>query len=141
MPRLYHILFVAAHAASVVLIALPLTFSSFALAKPIPRPLLSQTMPVHHITERSVQAVKSMNLNSQAKAIGPRVFLSNPSNLSYYSFAGSTYTGSKVIARAYGRSGDINTATSVDKIDILNGYYSKAYENAQNLSTCSYFLP
>lgn len=141
MPRLYHILFVAAHAASVVLIALPLTFSSFALAKPIPRPLLSQTMPVHHITERSVQAVKSMNLNSQAKAIGPRVFLSNPSNLSYYSFAGSTYTGSKVIARAYGRSGDINTATSVDKIDILNGYYSKAYKNAQNLSTCSYFLP
>ncbi|KAI0257619.1 hypothetical protein BJV78DRAFT_1115668 [Lactifluus subvellereus] len=80
-------------------------------------------MPVHHI--------------SQAKAVGPRDFLSNPSNLSYYSLAGSTYTGSEVTAGPYGRSGDINTATGLDKIDILSGYYSKAYGNAQNLKAYS----
>jgi hypothetical protein len=135
MPSVYQILFVSAHAASVASMALPSTLSSSTLAKPVSRPLLSQTMPMHHITERSVQALISKNLNSKAKAIVPRDILSNPSNLSYYPFTSSTHTVSRVIAGAYSRSGDINTVTDLDNFNILNGYYSKAYGNAQTLST------
>jgi hypothetical protein len=138
MPSVYQILFVSARAASVALIALPSTLPSTTLARPISHPLLSQTVPVHHLTERSVLSPKSKDLSSKSKAIGPRDIVSNPSNFSsYYSFASSTYTDSNVITGVYSRSGDINTVTDLDNIDILNGYYSQAYGNAQNLSTCS----
>jgi hypothetical protein len=138
MPSVYQILSVSARAASVALIVLLSTLPSTTLARPISHPLLSQTVPVHHITERSVLTPKSKDWSSKSKAIGPRDILSNPSNFSsYYSFASSTYTDSNVTTSAYIRSGDINTVTNLDDVDALNGYYSKAYGNAQNISTCS----
>lgn len=137
MPGIYQILFVSAHAVSVALIAVSSTLSYSALAKPISHPFSPQTMSVHYVSGRSVPALMFKNLNSKANDIGPRDIISSHSNRSYYSLSGSTHSEPKVIAGAYSRSGNINAATTVDYISILDGYCSKAYENTQKISACS----
>src|ERR1700677_4081105 len=52
MPHLYHILFLAAHAASIALIAFPRVLPLPALAKPVTRSSSSQTVTVHHVSRR-----------------------------------------------------------------------------------------
>ena len=132
MPPLYQILLVAVHAASVALIAFPQGPSSFALAKPIVRSFPPRTIAVHHVKERSARVLKSKN--SKAKAVVPHNSHPNPANMSYYSRAYSS-PGPRVHSGAYGRSGDINVDTIAQNIDILNGYYTHAYNDAQTLST------
>jgi hypothetical protein len=132
MSPFYRILLVAAHAASVALIAFPHVLPSSALAKPIARSLSSRTVAVHHVKERSVRVLKSKN--SKAKAVAPHDSHPSHANVSYHRHAQSP-TGSHVPAVAYGRSGDINIDIVTQNINILNNYYSKACNNAQTLST------
>jgi hypothetical protein len=137
MSPFYQILLVAAHAASVALIAFPHVLPSSALAKPIARPLSSRTVAVHHVKERSVRMFKSKN--SKAKAVAPQDPHPSHANVSYHPHTHSS-TGPQAPAVAYGRSGDININTVAQNINILNNYYSKACNNAQTLSAHPVFL-
>jgi len=135
MSPLYKILLVIAHATSVALIIIPQVLPSFALAKPIARSSQSRNMAVHHVKERSVLKSK----NSKVKAVVPHHSHPNPANVSYHPKAYSS-PGSHVTPGVYGRSGDVNINTIVNDIDVLNGYYTKTYNNAQTLSTHSISL-
>jgi hypothetical protein len=132
MSPFFQILLVAAHAASVALIAFPHVLPSSALAKPIARSLSSRAVAVHHVKERSVRVLKSKN--PKAKAVAPHDSHPSHANVSYHPHAYSS-TGPYVPAAAYGRSGDINIDIVTQDINILNNYYSKACNNAQTLST------
>ena len=131
MPPFYQIILVAAHAASVALIAFPHALTTPVLAKPIARPLSSRTAVVHHAKERSVWVRKSKN--SKAKAVVLHDSHSSHANVSYHPYDYSS-TGPHVPTVAYGRSGDINVNTVAQNINILNNYYSKACNNAKTLS-------
>ena len=133
MSPIYQIILLAAHAASVALIAFPHVLTSSALAKPIARPLSSRTVAVHHAQERSVWGRKSKN--SKAKAIALHDSHSSHANVSYHAYDYSS-TGPNIPAVAYGRSGDINIDTVAQNINILNNYYSNACNNAKTLSAC-----
>lgn len=137
MSPLYKILLIIAHTTSIALIMTPQVPPSFALAKPIARSSQSRNMAVHHVKERSVRVLKSKN--SKLKAVVPHNSHPNPANVSYHPKAYSS-PGSHVTAGAYGRSGDININTIVEDVDVLNGYYTKTYNNAQTLSTHSISL-
>ncbi len=131
MSPLYRILLVAAHAASVALIAFPHVLQSSALAKPIARSLSPRTVAVHHVKERSVRMLKSKN--SKGKAAVSHDLYPSRANVSHHPYSHS-FTGPHVPAAAYGRSGDINVDIVTQNINILNNYYSKACNNAQALS-------
>ncbi len=135
MQHFCQILFVAAHAASIAFIAFPRVLPLPALAKPVPRSLLSQTMTVHHISRRPVRAPKSKD--PKIKAAAPHNFLENSADASLHPRSRSTHADSGVYAGVHGRSGDINVNTVVDQISILSSWHSKARNNAQNLSTLS----
>lgn len=134
MQHLYQILFVAAHAASIALIASPLALPLAALAKPVPR-LLSQTMTVHHISRRPVRVPKSKY--SKSKAAAPYSSLENSENVSLHPRPRFVHSDPGVYAGVHGRSGDVNVNTVSDQINVLSSWHSKARTNAQNLSTLS----
>jgi hypothetical protein len=134
MSPLFKILLVAAHAATVTLIAFLQLVPSFALAKPIGRSLPPRTMAEHYVKEHSVRAFRSKN--SKPKAVASHNLHPSPANVSYHPQAYS-YPGSHLPAGAHVRSGDINVDTTAHNIDILNTYYTNAYNNAQTLSTHS----
>ncbi len=131
MSPFYRILFVAAYAASVALIAFPHILSSLALAKPIARPLSSRTVAVHHAKERSVRVFKSKN--SKGKAVVSHDSHPGHANVSHHTHPHSS-TRPHVLATPYGRSGDVNIDVVTQNINILNNYYSKACSNAHTLS-------
>jgi hypothetical protein len=132
MQHLYQILFVAAHAASIALIAFPRALPLPALAKPIAR---SQTMTVHHISRRPVRAPKSKD--SKIKAAASYGSLESSANASLHQRSRSAHADRGVYAGVHGRSGDVNVNTVLDQISILSSWHSKARTNAQNLSTLS----
>ena len=131
MQHLYQILFVAAHAASIALIAFP-PLPLSALAKPVAR---SQTMTVHYVSRRPVRAPKSKD--SKIKAAASYGSLDSSANTSLHPRSRSTHTDRGVYAGVHGRSGDVNVNTVLDQITILSSWHSKARTNAQNLSTLS----
>ncbi|KAH9082142.1 hypothetical protein EDB83DRAFT_2512936 [Lactarius deliciosus] len=135
MQHLYQILFVAAHAASIAFITFPLVLPLPALAKPVTRSLLSQTMTVHHISRRPVRTPKSKD--PKTKATAPHNFLENSANVSLHPRSRHAHEGPGVYAGVRGRSGDINVNTVMDQISILSSWHSKARTNAQNLKTYS----
>ncbi|KAI9457714.1 hypothetical protein F5148DRAFT_1221883 [Russula earlei] len=137
MSPLYRILLVAAHAAFVALIAFPRALPSSALARPTERSPSSRTMDLPHVKGRSVRILKSKN--SKVRPTVPREPHSRHANVSYHYPHSSTE--SHILARAYTRSGDINFDAVVQQIDILNGYYSRAYDNAQTLEAYSSQAP
>jgi hypothetical protein len=134
MSPLFKILLVAAHAATVTLIPFLQPFPSVALAKPIERSLPPRTMAEHYIKEHSARAFRSKN--SKPKALASHHLHPSPANVSYHPQAYS-YPGSHLPAGSHVRSGDINVDTTAQNIDILNTYYTKAYDNAKTLSTQS----
>ncbi|KAF8271456.1 hypothetical protein EI94DRAFT_1827650 [Lactarius quietus] len=135
MQHLYHILFAAAHAVSISLIAFPGVLPLPALAKPVTRSSLSQTMTVHHISKRPVRAPKSKDTKITAAASDD--FIDTSSDTSLYPRSRSTHADPGVYAGVHGRSGDLNVNTALDQINILNSWHSKARSNAQNLKTYS----
>ncbi|KAI0307746.1 hypothetical protein B0F90DRAFT_1813155 [Multifurca ochricompacta] len=135
MPRFYQILFFVAHAASLTLIVFPWALTSSALAKPVARSSLSQSVTTHHVAERSTRVLKSKNSKVKA-AVPPSSLLSNSPNASFHPHARSVHAVTKLSAGAYSRSDDTLDRIG-DHITALNSYYSKAYTNSQALKACS----
>lgn len=133
MQYLYHILFVAAHAASIAFIACPRVLLLPALAKPITRSSSSQTLTVNHISRRPVRAPK--HKDSKITAAVSDSFVDSSSNSSLYLRSRSTHADPGVYAGVHSRSGDVNVNTILDQTSILDSWHSKARSNVQNLST------
>jgi hypothetical protein len=136
MQHLYLILFVTAHAASIAFIASPLVLPLAALAKPVTRSPLSQTMTVHHLSKRPVRAPRSKD--SKITAATSDGYIDGTSNTSLYPNSRPAHADSGLYTSVHSRSGDVNVNTVLDQISILSSWHSKARTNAQNLSTLSY---
>lgn len=136
MQHLYRILFITAHAASIAFIAFLLVLPLAAIAKPVTRSSLSQTVTAHHLSKRPVRAPRSKG--SKITAAASDGFIDSTSSTSLYSNSRSAHADPGLYARVYSRSGDVNVNTVLDQISILSDWHSKARTNAQNLSALSY---
>ncbi|KAI0271354.1 hypothetical protein BC834DRAFT_437858 [Gloeopeniophorella convolvens] len=134
MPLVYRIVLFATHAALVALVAFPQALPFPVAAKPIALTSLSQGTIAHHMVERSSRVLKSKGSKSKAVLSQDNTF--SPTNTSSPP-ARDLYVKPTASSSKYHRSGDINLDTVAQNINILNGLYTKANSNANNLQTYS----
>lgn len=142
MPSVYRAFIFATHAASLALFFAPELTSIEALAKPVPLPAVS-FRDIHRL-ELAPRSAKSKTVEaSKSKTLAHKGAAHTPPDVApaaaYRSVSARHVTsnstlGAQHVRPVYTDRRALDVSNILNNINLLNSYYGKANDNAQNLS-------